>query len=277
LKWVFEDAQPVLTLTQRNLVLRIPNSSTPSLCLDEINVESNHEAGISEITFPDIDPENAAYVIFTSGSSGRPKGVLVHHQALLNFLLSMASTPGLNDQDTLLAVTTISFDIAALELYLPLAQGAHLVVAPREAAINAQQLQNLIEKHHVTHMQATPTTWRLLLDTQWRPAPGFTVLCGGEALPSDLSAKLLATGVKLWNLYGPTETTIWSAAHQIQQAADPALSPNEAVGPAIRNTQIYILDAYGQALPPGIAGELCIAGDGLARGYVGRPDLTALA
>ena len=277
LKWVFEDAQPVLTLTQRNLVLRIPNSSTPSLCLDEINVESNHEAGISEITFPDIDPENAAYVIFTSGSSGRPKGVLVHHQALLNFLLSMASTPGLNDQDTLLAVTTISFDIAALELYLPLAQGAHLVVAPREAAINAQQLQNLIEKHHVTHMQATPTTWRLLLDTQWRPAPRFTVLCGGEALPSDLSAKLLATGVKLWNLYGPTETTIWSAAHQIQQAADPALSPNEAVGPAIRNTQIYILDAYGQALPPGIAGELCIAGDGLARGYVGRPDLTALA
>jgi non-ribosomal peptide synthetase component F len=248
------------------LVLRIPNSSTPSLCLDEINVESNHEAGISEITFPDIDPENAAYVIFTSGSSGRPKGVLVHHQALLNFLLSMASTPGLNDQDTLLAVTTISFDIAALELYLPLAQGAHLVVAPREAAINAQQLQNLIEKHHVTHMQATPTTWRLLLDTQWRPAPRFTVLCGGEALPSDLSAKLLATGVKLWNLYGPTETTIWSAAHQIQQAADPALSPNEAVGPAIRNTQIYILDAYGQALPPGIAGELCIAGDGLARG-----------
>jgi len=277
LKWVFEDAQPVLTLTQRHLAQRLPKTSIPVQYLDEINPEDNDAASSSEITFPDIDPENAAYVIFTSGSSGRPKGVLVHHQALLNFMLSMASTPGLTDQDTLLAVTTVSFDIAALELYLPLAQGAHLVVAPREAAINAQQLQKLIEKHQVTHMQATPTTWRLLLDSQWRPNPGFTVFCGGEALPSDLSAKLLATGVKLWNLYGPTETTIWSAAQQILQAADPALSPNEAVGPAIRNTQIYILDTYGQALPPGIAGELCIAGDGLARGYVGRPDLTALA
>ena len=277
LKWIFEDAQPVLTLTQRHLAKHLPNSLTPVLSLDEIDIESDHEACTSEITFPDIDPETAAYVIFTSGSSGRPKGVLVHHQALLNFMLSMASTPGLTDQDTLLAVTTVSFDIAALELYLPLAQGAHLVVAPREAAINAHQLQALIEKHHVTHMQATPTTWRLLLDTQWRPTPGFTVLCGGEALPSDLSAKLLATGVKLWNLYGPTETTIWSAAHQILHVADSVLSPNEAVGPAIRNTQIYILDAYGQALPQGIAGELCIAGDGLARGYVGRPDQTALA
>ena len=277
LKWVFEDAQPVLALSQRHLVERLPKTSIPVNCLDEINTENYDAASLPEMTFPDIDPENAAYVIFTSGSSGRPKGVLVHHQALLNFILSMASTPGLTDQDTLLAVTTVSFDIAALELYLPLAQGAHLVVAPREAAINAQQLQKLIEKHHVTHMQATPTTWRLLLDTQWRPSSGFTVLCGGEALPSDLSAKLLATGVNLWNLYGPTETTIWSAVQQIHHAADPALSPNEAVGPPIRNTQIYILDAYGQALPAGIAGELCIAGDGLARGYVGRPDLTALA
>lgn len=277
LKWVFEDAQPVLTLTQQHLSERLPNTSTPALCIDDPQAHSSEPPATAEIVFPDIEPENAAYVIFTSGSSGRPKGVLVHHQALLNFLLSMASTPGLTDQDCLLAVTTVSFDIAALELYLPLAKGAHLVVAPREAAINAQQLQSLIQKHRVSHMQATPTTWRLLLDTKWRPAPDFTVLCGGEALPSDLSAKLLATGVKLWNLYGPTETTIWSAAHQILQAANPALSPNESVGPAIRNTQIYILDAYGQGLPTGIAGELCIAGDGLARGYVGRPDLTALA
>ena len=277
LKWVFEDAQPLLTITQQHLATRLENIPTPTLCIDSIDEKLAIDDTVSNIAFPDIDPENAAYVIFTSGSSGRPKGVLVQHQALLNFLLSMASTPGLTERDTLLAVTTVSFDIAALELYLPLTQGAHLILAPREAAINAQQLQSMMLKHNITHMQATPTTWRLLLDSKWRPTHHFTVLCGGEALPSDLSAKLLDSGVKLWNLYGPTETTVWSAARKILSATNPSLSPNEAVGPAIRNTQIYILDAYGQALPDGIAGELCIAGDGLARGYIGRPDLTALA
>ena len=276
LAWVLEDAKPLLIITQTKLATTLPESAAQVICLDQ----DQERLGVARrqgqtLPPPTIFELNSAYVIFTSGSSGRPKGVQVHHQALLNFLLSMQESPGLTVRDTLLAVTTISFDIAGLEIYLPLMTGAHLVIAPREAALNAEQLQTLIRQHGVSHMQATPTTWRLLLDTAWRVQPPFTVMCGGEALPLDLSKALLQQGVTLWNLYGPTETTIWSANRLIEKNQTQQSEGTEPVGAPIRNTQMYVLDSRQNLQPIGIAGELMIGGDGLARGYLNRPDLTA--
>jgi amino acid adenylation domain-containing protein len=276
LAWVLEDAQPLLIITQAKLAQTLPGSAAQVISLDQDQDKlSAARLRGQTLASPVIFELNSAYVIFTSGSSGRPKGVQVHHQALLNFLLAMQAAPGLSAQDTLLAVTTISFDIAGLEVYLPLMTGAHLVIAPREAALNAEHLQALIQQHDVSHMQATPTTWRLLLDTSWRVQPPFTVMCGGEALPFDLSGALLKQGVTLWNLYGPTETTIWSANRLITHSHSSGNEGTEPVGAPIRNTQMYVLDSRQNLQPIGIAGELMIGGDGLARGYLNRPDLTA--
>jgi acyl-coenzyme A synthetase/AMP-(fatty) acid ligase/acyl carrier protein len=173
----------------------------------------------------------------------------------------------------LLAVTTISFDIAALELFLPLVTGATLVIADRETTHDGAALLNEIRRTGVTVMQATPVTWRLLLEAEWAGPPLRRALCGGEALARELAARLLATGVELWNMYGPTETTIWSAVHQVTQ--DGAAEATEPLGRPINNTQLYVVDRQMRPVPVGVAGELLIGGDGLALGYVGRGDLTA--
>ena len=278
LKWVLEDSQPLVILTEDSLRHKINASDAQIYCLDrQQDLLLLDEAANRSYTLPTIKifDQNAAYVIFTSGSTGRPKGVQVTHAGLLNFLLSMQKEPGLSPDDTLLAVTTISFDIAALEIYLPLITGAELVIAPREVALNAEALQALINLRGVTHMQSTPTAWRLLLDTHWTPPDDFTVLCGGEALPVDLSQQLLALNITLWNLYGPTETTIWSAVRKIDQSTQNLTEGSEPVGLPIRNTQIFALDDRLNCQPIGFAGELVIGGDGLARGYLNRPDLTA--
>ncbi len=213
---------------------------------------------------------NLAYVIYTSGSTGKPKGVAIQHQTLINFLISMAQRPGLNKDDTLLAVTTLSFDIAGLELYLPLVSGAKLILASREAASDARRLRALLTESSTTIMQATPATWRMLLDSGWKEGQDLKVLCGGEALPRELANRLIGSGASLWNMYGPTETTIWSAVCPIESEA--GIVP---VGQAIGNTQIYLLDGNFQPLPIGVYGELYIGGEGLARGYLNRPDLTS--
>src|SRR5262249_5168600 len=206
----------------------------------------------------------------TSGSTGRPKGVAVGHLALANFLRSMAREPGLSADDTLVAVTTLSFDIAGLELYLPLAVGARLVVARREEASDPRVLERLLERHRATVMQATPATWLMLLDAGW-PEPGpAKALCGGEALPRPLANRLLDRTGSLWNMYGPTETTIWSAVHRGERGAGPV-----SIGHPIDNTQTYVLDEHFEPVPTGVTGELLIGGDGVAQGYLGRPALTA--
>ena len=210
-----------------------------------------------------------AYILFTSGSTGRPKGVQIPHRALINFLLSMAREPGLEPSDTLLAVTTLSFDIAGLELLLPLIVGARAEIATREEASDAELLKTRLAG--ATVMQATPATWRMLLDAGWEGGD-IKALCGGEALPSDLAARLLPRVASLWNMYGPTETTIWSATRRVAHAKEGA---SIAVGGAIANTQLYVLDRRLQPVPVGVAGELCIGGEGLARGYLDAPDLTA--
>lgn len=230
-------------------------------------------AGGPQADLPAPDPDRIAYVIFTSGSTGRPKGVPVTHRALSNLIAAMAAAPGMRPGGRWLALTTIAFDIAALELLLPLAVGATLVLADAETAAAPERLAAALDRHRITHMQATPATWRLLLDSGWKGRPDLVALCGGEALPSDLGGALLARVGALWNMYGPTETTIWSAARHVR--AGDLTGPQARIGGPVANTTLQVLDRYGQPLPAGIPGELAIGGAGLSPGYWQRPDLTA--
>ena len=211
-----------------------------------------------------------AYVIHTSGSTGAPKGVAISHAALSNLLAAMAARFPLGPQDALLAVTTIAFDIAALELFLPLACGARVVIAARDELADGFALLARLEAQGITAMQATPSTWRLLLEAGFRSRPDLTMLCGGEALPRALADRLLEGGGVLWNLYGPTETTVWSSAGIVRPGDAPV-----TIGQPIDNTRFYLLDDAGEPVPPGVRGELCIAGRGLADGYAGDPARTA--
>jgi amino acid adenylation domain-containing protein len=215
------------------------------------------------------DPRDLAYVLYTSGSTGRPKGVEVSHGALLNFLRSMAERPGLGPEDVMLAVTSLSFDIAALELYLPLLQGARIELVEREVAGDGARLVARLAGAGATVVQATPATWRLLVEAGWEGSPGLAALCGGEALPERLAGELAARAAQVWNVYGPTETTVWSAVDRVQ-AGEPV-----RLGSPIANTSLVVVGRDLEAVPLGIAGELWIGGAGLAQGYRGRPELTA--
>jgi amino acid adenylation domain-containing protein len=216
-----------------------------------------------------ISRDCLAYTIYTSGSTGRPKGVQVTHGAVVNLLASAASTAGLTARDRLLAVTTLSFDIAVLELLGPLSVGARVVIAADEDCRNGARLLDEVRRHGVTVMQATPATWRLLLESGWQ-GRGLRVLCGGEPLPADLAARLAQHATALINLYGPTETTVWSTAATLGPA--PAAVP---IGRPLFDEQTYVLDQALQPVPDGVVGELYIAGAGLARGYVAASGLTA--
>ena len=222
---------------------------------------------------------DVAYVLYTSGSTGRPKGVEVSHGSLANFLLAMADELGLTAADALLAVTTVAFDIAGLELYLPLAVGARIVLASRAEAADGKRLAALLRASGATAMQATPATWRMLLAAGWAGEPRLAALAGGEALPADLAGQLAARVGALWNLYGPTETTIWSALCRVQAAALPALpaAGTVPIGRPIANTALHLLDGGLEPVPLGATGEIHIGGAGLARGYAHRPELTAAA
>ncbi len=214
--------------------------------------------------------QDAAYVLYTSGSTGKPKGVTVPHGALANFLLSMREQPGLSATEVMAAVTTISFDIAGLELYLPLIVGARIELVPRQTAVDGRALARLLDTGDATVLQATPATWRMLVEAGWRGKPGFRALCGGEALSRKLADDILERVSELWNLYGPTETTIWSTLDKVERDAAPI-----SIGRPIANTQVHILDATGEIVPIGTTGEICIGGAGVAAGYHNRPELTA--
>jgi amino acid adenylation domain-containing protein len=215
-------------------------------------------------------PRDTAYVIYTSGSTGRPKGVAVSHGAMMNFLYSMLERPGLTEGDVLAAVTTISFDIAVLELYLPLMVGARIELVPRQTASEGRALARLLKSSGATMLQATPATWRMLLEAGWSGSNRFRALSGGEALSRQLADSLLKCVGELWNLYGPTETTVWSTIDRVEWGTAPI-----SIGRPIANTQVHILDAAGETLPVGVVGEICIGGDGVADGYHRRPALTA--
>jgi len=224
---------------------------------------------------PTTTGADLAYVLYTSGSTGRPKGVEVTHRNVVNFLTAMANRPGLSASDRLVAVTTLSFDIAALEVWLPLTVGARTIIASREEAVDGARLAAILEQSGATVMQATPATWRLLLAAGWSGKADLTALCGGEALPRPLARTIAGRCKALWNMYGPTETTIWSSVRPVAATDDDDGGGSEPIGPPIANTRFDVLDAQGRALPVGIVGELAIGGEGVARGYLGRPDLTA--
>ncbi len=267
LAFMLEDARAPVLLTSKTLAGTIPSGGAAVVAIDEDEGEIATPGGnLDGVTHPDA----LAYVIYTSGSTGRPKGVAVTHGALGNFLGSLGQTLGFTRDDALLAVTTLSFDIAALELFLPLTSGGRIELAGREEAGDGVALARRIEAAGVSFLQATPATWRLLLEAGWPGSPALTMLCGGEALPRPLADRLLPKGRALWNLYGPTETTIWSTLGRVEAAEGPV-----PIGRAIANTQLYVLDPRGRPVPVGVAGELHIGGSGLARGYLGRPALTA--
>ena len=239
-------------------------------CVETLDLGVLVEAGSPDNPTRATEPKDTAYVIYTSGSTGRPKGVAVPHGALLNFLCSMQDIPGLTAEDVLAAVTTVSFDIAALELYLPLMVGARIELVPRATAADGPALAQLLVASGASVLQATPSTWRMLIEAGWSGRSGFRALSGGEPLPRDLADAVLTRVDKLWNLYGPTETTVWSTLDLLERNGA-AIS----IGRPIANTQVHILDRAGEPTPIGVAGEICIGGAGVAAGYLGRPGLTA--
>ncbi|CAG0907747.1 unnamed protein product, partial [Cyprideis torosa] len=302
IRHMLTDSEAAVILTQSSLKNSLPldgETSQQVVCLDETTfAESPPENPPAR-----SKPDDLAYVIYTSGSTGKPKGVMIRQYNLSNFLQDMQQRTGITANDRLLAVTTLSFDIAALELYLPLISGSRLYLADKSTSSDAQALQQQLVKHEISFMQATPATWQLLRHSGWtveethpQPFPyqgreqntsappskssapdkgrsggvSLNILCGGEALPPDLANYLLDNSNKLWNVYGPTETTIWSAASLIHKKMD----SHPVIGKPIANTRIYILDSQQNLQPIGIPGELCITGDGLARGYLNRPELT---
>jgi len=270
----FPAARVQFILGDANIQVLLTNIDIDPLKESKVKVVRLNEDKVStkkDGSNPKINVTSAdlAYIIYTSGSTGHPKGVMVPHSALVNFLWSMRARPGMNAADVLLSVTSISFDIAALELFLPLMAGATVVIASEEMITNPVLIGKAISHYHVNMMQATPATWQLLLESGWAGEPGLKTLCGGEALTRTLADQLLDRVGSLWNMYGPTETTVWSAVGQIHKGDTPI-----TIGRPIGNTQLYVLDRHLQPVPIGVVGELHIGGDGVALGYLNHAQLT---
>ncbi|MDN3638483.1 amino acid adenylation domain-containing protein [Simiduia curdlanivorans] len=267
LQYMLEAANIHVILTQQSLTDVASAYSCRRICIDQERTEV--EKQLTTNPQIDISAHDLAYIIFTSGSTGKPKGVKVPHGAVNNFLMSMAAKPGMNSTDRLLAVTSLSFDIAVLELYLPLLVGGELIIASAEDVIDGLKLKNIFEQESISFMQATPSTWRMLLADGWLGASNIKILCGGEAFPIDLARKLLLISENVWNMYGPTETTVWSSCEQLTLPLD-----NISIGKPIANTQCYILNENLEVLPIGVPGELYIGGQGVTQGYLGQEGLT---
>jgi len=256
-----------LIVTESELKDRVAQFKKTEIVLDSLADKIDQlDSGAVEA---DVSPDGTCYVIYTSGSTGKPKGVQVPHGPVVNFLYSMQKTPGFSQDDSILAVTTLSFDIAVLELYLPTVSGGTVVIVDRTTAVDGVKLAEELEKHNITMMQATPATWRLMIQADWAGKSDLKVLCGGEPMPQDLVQPLLDRCDELWNMYGPTETTVWSAAYRIESSTAPIL-----IGKPIGNTQIYLLDAKGHEVPVGCEGELFIGGAGVTSGYLHQPEMT---
>ncbi len=267
LDFMLSDAQVPVLLTQQHLQTKLTPHQAKVVCLDgdwKANVQENE----NHLQY-DICAENLAYIIYTSGSTGKPKGVQINHRNVVNFLYSLNSNPGITESDILLAVTTLSFDIAGLEIFLPLMAGAKVVIVSGKIARDGVQILNKLETEKVTMMQATPSTWGMLLEAGWSGNQKLKIICGGEALSPKLAAELQKRSSSVWNLYGPTEATIWSTIHLVKE-----VEKTVPIGRPIANTQTYILDKYQQPVPIGISGELYIGGDGLSRGYRHQLELT---
>jgi amino acid adenylation domain-containing protein len=270
---VLEDSDPRAVITGSALIADLPPElGTRALAIDLSGGLRTTASDRAPPPAPYVseDPERAAYVLYTSGSTGRPKGVEVSHGALANFVRGVARDPGMSAGDRLLAVTTIAFDIAGLEIFVPLCTGASLFIAPAETVADGQALLECMQAQKPSVMQATPSTWKMLLDAGWQGSPELTVLCGGEALSPQLARTLCPRVKAVFNMYGPTETTIWSTVQRVR--GDELVVP---VGKPIDHTQLYVLDPQRRVMPIGVAGEIAIGGLGVANGYFRNPEQTA--
>ena len=263
---IFEDSKPEVMITQAALATALLPFAKHTLLVNTTELASLSRENLR----CEVQPQHLAYVIFTTGSTGRPKGVQIEHRSLLNFLVSMTREPGISATDILLAVTTLSFDIAGLEVFLPLINGAHVVLAEPQVVIDGTALRRLLETSNATVMQATPTTWRMMLDSGWQGSDRLRILCGGETMACDLAKELIPRCSSLWNLYGPTETTIWSTVSRVD-----TVESRVPIGRPIAGTQTYVVDHDLRPVPAGQVGELLIGGVGVARGYLNQPELTA--
>ena len=274
LAYVLTDAQVKILLTQAELISDLPLQTCSPICLDTDWSTIANEP--ETIPLCRATSANLAYIIYTSGSTGKPKGVQISHSTVTNFLHSMSHQPGFNAQDVLLSITTLTFDISVLELFLPVTTGARVVLVSQEVAMDGVALQAILSQSQATILQATPATWRLLLETDWSGNKQLKVLCGGEALPRELVNQLITRCAQLWNMYGPTETTIWSTTEKVTvEETSGEVASQVSIGRPIANTDIYLLDPRLQPVPIGVSGELYIGGVGLARGYGNKPGLTA--
>ncbi len=267
LQAIGEDAGLRVLLTESALADRLQVPGAETLLLEPgaaflsetaVNVDS------------DVRSDHLAYVIYTSGSTGKPKGVRIRHRSAVNLLCSMAAEPGFGSNDSLLAVTTISFDLSIPEIFMAFITGGRMVLAPRGVGADGEAFAEMLDQHHITFVQGTPTTWRLVLAAGWRGKRDLKVVIGGEAVDRDLAAKLLPLCQELWNFYGPTETTVWSTCVRMEPREGPVV-----IGRALPGNDLYVLDEKLQPVPLGTSGEICIGGDGVADGYANLPELTA--
>ena len=270
-----EDSQIPILITQNHLLNSLPKiNGIQVICLDSdwLEIDKFRQDNLdSEVT-----PDNLAYTIYTSGSTGKPKGVQIIHRSVVNLLLSMKVEPGFTERDILLAVTTISFDLAVVELFLPLIVGTRTVIVSREVAADPIKLSKTISESGATFMQATPSTWKMLLAVNWQGNPNLKIICGGESLNRHLANQLLERCSSLWNMYAPTETTTWSTIYQVEPGEEPI-----PIGRPILNTKLYLFkyprnsnNNIFEPVADGDSGEIYIGGMGVARGYLNRPDLT---
>ncbi len=267
LSFMLADVRPRVVLTKKSLRASLFGK-------DAIFLDASRDAIAQERTENprnSVRPRNLAYVMYTSGSTGKPKGVPIEHRSVVNLLSCMQHTVALTAEDVLIALTTLSFDIAGLEIYLPLISGASLTIAGAEDIVDGNRLRDLLAESGATTVQATPATWRLLIEAGWQGSPHLKILCGGETLPPELAKELIVRGGSVWNVYGPTETTIWSSVYRVTGQEQGPIP----IGRPIANTCIYILDSHRNPVPANVTGEIYIGGDGLARGYLNRAELTA--
>ena len=270
LEQILNDSKVNILITKESVLDSLPNIDGQIIKMahqkSELQMYSVSNLLIS------MNSDNLAYLIYTSGSTGQPKGVQISHKAFVNFIVSMAKEPGISEDDIILAITTIAFDIAGLELFLPISYGAKVVIGSERSIKDPFFLMDEIERSGATIFQGTPVAWKMLLEAGWKGKSDLKALCGGEALSQDLAQKLTGRCQSLWNLYGPTETTVWSSLKEIKEAS--ISNGYESIGKPIANTQIYILDSEMNPVPIGVEGELHIGGDGLSTGYFNKEELT---
>ncbi|MDI9245587.1 non-ribosomal peptide synthetase [Marinobacter sp. CHS3-4] len=267
---IIEDSDAVIAVSDRKSHHLLP-ADNHFVCL----VAEDRPPLPESYSLPSWNAEDLAYLIFTSGSTGRPKGVPITRAAMVNFLLAMAEQPGIEATDRVLALTTISFDISILELFLPLIAGATVHLVSRQDSLDPQALSRIINDNQLTLLQATPATWRFLYDYGWRPQRQQRLLCGGEAFPSGLARGLIANAGEVWNMYGPTEATVWSSCHRVTESD--LKDENIPLGSPLPNIEYLVIDESNNACPQGCPGELLIAGVALTPGYYGRPELNEVS